>query len=206
MFDWLIGHVASFFARATSGEQEKPSLQSVAPPDLQRFEEGVRVDRERNSGTGQACHSDVPIINQDANKTFLRGFRRGDWLADGSVKPDAFLPDPKTAARRRSEGLIPLGEETSINWEDTGDVVGKTLGDVNGQFGAARVERSAIDLANKIANMQVVAWERRETPDNPHHGNLIFLDGIEKRKHKAFANAITLNAKPIPPLAGSGAK
>lgn len=129
----------------------------------------------------------------DLPETLLRGIRVRKWLRDdGSVSHEAFMPDSRTLDQRRQEGWEPLGYDTSINWEDDAGAEPLTLKAANANNGAARLRFEALQLSN--LREKILAWERRRLPDNPYHGNIIFLGEMPKHRQRAVAEWLALQS------------
>lgn len=113
----------------------------------------------------------------------IRGLRKGDHI----IKDDkgithvnylAFMPDDRTSEKRKDKGA-----ETSINWEDDSTVLSFTLNNnQHAAFGAARLSRERLDSIiigaeiMKKSDIKHLAYERHPLPDNPFHGNLVYIE------------------------------
>lgn len=140
------------------------------------------------AGGGDALKEDALASDDGLPFTCLRGLRKQDWVTpEGIVASPAFVPDKKkTGEAARADG----GKEVSVNWEDNDQVLPLTFKG-HGQHGAARLNRRAVGAVNQKAPPPVaILCERRladDQPDNPHHRNLVFRDGLspplEKGSH-----------------------
>jgi len=135
-------------------------------------------------------------------QTFLRGLRSSKWADGNDVLAEAFVPEPASSTGRQDgDG------EASINWEDDTDAVAFTLADPNGKYGAARLPTEVIATASRIVIAQDhLKGERKRTPRNPYHGNLVFVTGMSRRVQKAIANCLAVNARRVSPEAPSTTK
>jgi hypothetical protein len=129
----------------------------------------------------------------------LRGLRKMDWVDDRSIiDTEAFLPDPKTARTRTDGGL-----ETSINWEDDGEVEAFTLADNgNARYGAARLATEQIRHTSRTtaAVKSPLSCERKSIPNkNPYHGNIVYAAHVNKRLQKQLAAVLATKSKFVPP-------
>ena len=109
----------------------------------------------------------------------------------------AFTPDKKKVGEAaRADG----GKEVSVNWEDHEQVLPLTF-KVHGQHGAARLNRKTVAAVSQKAPAPIaISCERRlaeDQPDNPHHGNLVFRDGLSGPLEKMLAAALALNAELV---------
>ncbi len=109
----------------------------------------------------------------------------------------AFTPDKKKVGEgARADG----GKEVSVNWEDHDGVLAITF-KVHGQHGAARLSRKALGTVSQKAPAPLaICCERQpadDQPDNPHHGNLVFRDGLSAPLEKMLAAALALNAELV---------
>ncbi len=91
--------------------------------------------------------------------------------------------------------------EVSINWEDDPTVEQITLADnKNAQHGAARLRRVSIERMCKVAAAhRPLMWERKETPDNPHHGNIIYSESLSRPAQRMLAAALALHSEYVAP-------
>ncbi len=143
-----------------------------------------------------AHKNDVKTVG-DLPSTCLRGLRLKDWVVDGLVATDAFMPDPKTAELRQDRGL-----ETSVNWEDDSTVEGFTLADHSiAEHGAARIATAAIEHTSGtvVAVNRPLSCERRHRADNPYHGNIVYSATTPKVLQKQLAATLALNSRLVPP-------
>lgn len=127
--------------------------------------------------------------------TFLRGLRASSCIAPGPVvATEAFTPSKKAQNEREAAGFEPKGADISINWEDTPDALMQIRRNKNNSgHGVARVLLSDLEAVRKTSMFATgLYWERRQIPDNPYHGNIIY--GVELPKHAVKAGAAFLAA------------
>jgi hypothetical protein len=128
------------------------------------------------------------------------------WVFDDNeISFEAFMPYVSGKSWKEDRALVDL--ETSINWEDTNEVLQRTLGHQNGRFGAGRVRRDHVQGVGRFQHSAGCRLERKldpDEPDNPHHGNILFSKGMSKGVVRAVANAIALDAKFVPPNSAGG--
>ena len=131
----------------------------------------------------------------------LRGLRKSAWVKLGQVHTAAFVADDKAAdAQRKANGHTPPGSEISINWEDSSEVVDLTLKGQNAQHGAARLLRAELDTIESLAKFRGrLAYERREVEGNPHHGNVIYVEGGDEGLRASLAAVLAAAATLVPP-------
>lgn len=142
----------------------------------------------------------APPISPTYPSSSLRGLRTKKWIKpNGAIGADAFMPDEKTAKKRREKGWTPPGNETSINWEDSAEAVSLSLRDgENAKYGAARLPTKFLELAPELPEAPgIIGWERREEDDNPFHGNLLFDENVEKHRVKCVAAYLALCSTKI---------
>ena len=124
-------------------------------------------------------------------RTCLRGIRKKkDFVSDkGHVLAMTFMPDSRTAAQRADHG-----EEVSINWEDSQAVLPFTLKLPAAQFGAARL--SLVEEVRAITSRALlegtVFYERSAETGNPHHGNIVFREGLPRHLQTMIAGRFAL--------------
>ena len=105
------------------------------------------------------------------------------------------MPDMKTHAVRTDGGY-----ETSVNWEDDVSVVAMTRKQPNATYGVARLTLAVVEHLQKTPGEFAGALlpERRPEPKNPHHGNLVFRNGLLKRVQRAIAAYLAVNSAFVP--------
>lgn len=155
-----------------------------------------RSARER-IGLGRDPHlRDAPAadeVTDDLPSACLRGIRVPKWVEGNAVLFEAFIPDSNTSASREDKG-----EETSVNWEDDGDVLARTQREQNAQHGVARVLKENIEyVRTRRQTLDMLFGERREIEGNRHHGNIVFKAGLTKALKKAAANALAIDAEYV---------
>ena len=109
---------------------------------------------------------------------FYRGISSVSYYEQGFLLPDAFLLDPV-----REDGYC----EISITWCDDMEafevIASQTKEDGTIQFkgGISEIERSELDMKMKphLVNKNL-SYERRPTPSNKYHGNLLILNSLNK--------------------------
>jgi hypothetical protein len=125
----------------------------------------------------------------------LRGLRKSDWVCDGVVQTQAFVPDAQTSSKRSDSG-----RETSINWEDDGTVEQFTLSNNNAQHGAARIQTSDIQETSAKTKMvkDPLFYERKIIPGNDYHGNIVFRSELKGHTVKMLAAALAIKSEFVP--------
>jgi hypothetical protein len=129
----------------------------------------------------------------------LRGLKKQTWVtAENRVETAAFVPDGRTAEKREDKG-----KEVSVNWEDNDTVLDMTFENrMQTAHGVARLQRSEVNALNvKTPPPPVVVYERRrddQNPDNKHHGNLVYRDGLSPPLEKMIAAALALASEFVP--------
>lgn len=104
--------------------------------------------------------------------------KKSQLLGTNMVNPSLFEPDSRTL---RSDGYV----DTSIDWEDDTSTIEITKQNGNCHYGIARLSTHDIDeLIEQNAEVDdtrdTIVYERDPIlPDNPHHGNLRFLTGVQ---------------------------
>ena len=112
------------------------------------------------------------------------------------------MPNKNTASAREDKG-----QEASINWEDDDTVEQKTLKEVNAAYGAGRLHVSVAEHINGRSNItNTFFWERRQVDGNPHHGNLVYRDGIDSVLIRMVAESLAIESEFVPPLKEPPAK
>src|SRR5690606_33949219 len=94
--------------------------------------------RGRKPGSDEAAPHDQSCSGEvegkdDLPELGLRGLRKKDWVKDGLVSTEAFVPDKNTAEKRADRGM-----ETSVNWEDHDDLLSQTMRHSSASHGVAR--------------------------------------------------------------------
>lgn len=125
----------------------------------------------------------------------LRGLRKQDFLKDGKISTDAFVPDKRTASDR-TDGLL----ETSVDWEDDGEALQNMMARrQTAEFGVARLARASVDRVAGSDSMAPgdLSYERRPVDGNPRHGNLLFR-ALAPYRRRMMASALALEAVHVP--------
>lgn len=143
-----------------------------------------------------------PLPSSAYPDCLLRGLANKKCVDSGGLTSEAFVPDARTV-KDRTDGMA----ETSINWEDDGDVLQKTFDEKNVAnglpaypFGVGRVKRADVDhLVEKPAIAAVLAYERREEPGKPYHGNLLFTADLTNVRQRMIASALAVVADLVSP-------
>ena len=129
----------------------------------------------------------------------FRGLRKADWLIPGprgskKVSAEAFEPDASTEAKREDHR-----SETSINWDDATEVLAVTTRQINSQHGVAAVATAHLETLELQSEADVLSHERRPTPENPFHGNLLFLTTGQKKFQRLITSSLALFSNLIEP-------
>ena len=105
------------------------------------------------------------------------------------------MPDDRTS-KTRDDG----GAETSISWEDDSDVIRIVARDKGATaHGIARLPRVGLDSVVALPGCAGgLSYERREEPNNKHHGNLVFAAGLDKLVSRMIASALALHSELTP--------
>ena len=162
---------------------------------INRLIRALRIWYHGSTRNGSASKNDVKTV-ADLPSTCLRGLRRKDWVVDGLVATEAFVPS-KTAEQREDLGL-----ETSVNWEDDTSVLEFTLADQNiAQHGAARVLTDEIRHLSRttVAVTMPLSCERKRLAGNPYHGNIVYSAKTPQLLQKQLAAALASKSKLILP-------
>jgi len=122
--------------------------------------------------------------------------RKENWVdSEGAVDTEAFMPDSRTLRARKEGNETPFGEETSINWQDDEGAIEQLRGSGNARFGILRLGTIVLQQNEHGRAAPVLGWERRPQPNNPYHGNILFLECVAKRDKRAAAAAMALRAE-----------
>jgi hypothetical protein len=126
----------------------------------------------------------------------LRSLRKADWVSGSSILAAAFVPDGRTA-EERADG----GAEVSVNWEDDEHVEGRALAEFpKAAHGLARLARAQIERLNALPGARsALLCERQMLQNNPHHGNVVFRQGLSKLHTAMIAGALALASAHVPP-------
>jgi len=72
--------------------------------------------------------------------------------------------------------------------------------ELNAQHGVAELATSSLaQLESKPQIRGILSHERRTTPGNPYHGNLLFNLRADKKHIRMIANALALHSSLVPP-------
>jgi hypothetical protein len=111
------------------------------------------------------------------------------------VATAAFLPDPKTAAQRKDQGL-----ETSVNWEDNSTIEALTLADQSiAQHGVARIATAVIEHTSRtVVTVKLpLSCERKPLAGKPYHGNIVFSANTPKVLRNQLAATLAMKSSLI---------
>lgn len=137
--------------------------------------------------------------------TLLRGLRSGKVKkGTNEIKADAFDPSEKSLEARRRDGFEPAGHDVSINWEDDSGALPLLQADgKNAEGGVARLKHDAATALFAIPEFKdKIVCERRAIRGNTYHGNIVFLEGLEKHVRLRACAHLALEAEFIaPPVA-----
>lgn len=142
------------------------------------------------------------MAEDDLPERCLRGLRKSEWVKQQKhIAAAAFVADDKAADEaRKAAGHEPAGSELSINWEDGPHVEELTLATQHARHGAARVTRADLDHVNRFSRLDgVVAYERRVVENNPHHGNILYVEGPPVGLRASAAAMIAASSEFVPP-------
>lgn len=132
----------------------------------------------------------------------IRGVRDGKQInpAEGRALSACFAPYEKTA-EARDDGC----QETSINWEDSDQVLEFTLNYrakptayYTFPLGAVRVPREKIDAVNTYEQVRdSIFYERRPVEGNDYHGNIVFKTGLTKTQISFICTLLAASSSNI---------
>ena len=130
----------------------------------------------------------------DYPETFLRGIFNNTYV-DSEKKPKTHLFYFDKNDKREDDLL-----ELSINWEDNQGAINelhtrrKPDGDLQFEFGVARIPTSAISYINEFPqiNGDLTCERKIDDKDNQYHGNLLIPSDMPKHRMKAVASSISL--------------
>jgi hypothetical protein len=129
---------------------------------------------------------------------FYRGIPNPQFLdANGFATSDMFQFEDTSR-----EDLF---DEASITWCDNDQSLSILMKqkkasrpeDYQFKVGVAVVERSHIDHLMKLPTGRCINYERRETDDNPYHGNLLRKKGIDKQIKTVIAASIAMGVSEV---------
>jgi hypothetical protein len=132
----------------------------------------------------------------------LRGLRKDDHITPHNlIKSIAFEPQEKSLEARKKENYQPPGHDISINWEDDAGALETLRNDINNaKAGVVRVQYHALiaTLAAGVPELcERLVCERRALPTNAYHGNIVFLEGLEKRERLRLCGYLALQAQLV---------
>lgn len=142
---------------------------------------------------------DKRIEKPQLPETFLRGLRHKSCYKPSTrmVTADAFMPSDKSLEDRKKNNLIPFGYDASINWEDDAGAIANLRGAEVAKYGVVRVRHQVIiDTITAVPECRgKLECERRPLRDNAYHGNIVFLEGIDKPVLLLLAGYLALEAR-----------
>ena len=125
-------------------------------------------------------------INNNYPDFCFRGIRKQGWITlEKRICGSAFAPDKRTT---NQDGF----QETSINWEDNQDVLDFCLKEFKDAFafGAIKLPKKEIDSIIEHEPPNWLSYERKQTPDNPFHGNILFNQEISTQYKRAIQGSL----------------
>jgi hypothetical protein len=129
----------------------------------------------------------------------LRGISDQNWIdADGRISSAVFQFDP-------GHDRIDDFEEASINWYDEEDALEIILtqqkesdGSLQFKGGVAVLPKNWVDTMMKNpSGTGIINYERRETPNNKYHGNLLRLSSLPKNQRTMVSATLAMGVEKI---------
>jgi hypothetical protein len=121
--------------------------------------------------------------------TCLKGIPNETYIIGNSVSFTAFMPPSGQAVNG--------WRESSINWELDELAIAELLnrhknGEVHFKAGAVKIPRSELDEIIELFQVRdKFRYERKPDNDNRYHGNLLFIETMEKELRTTICGALS---------------